>query len=166
LKETAKVQRDFGWPPLVTPTSQIVGVQAVMNVVFGRYKRIPKETKDYIRGMYGKPPSEISEEIYKEILGPRWKEEVIDCRPADLLAPMYEKCRAELQEKGLSTREEDVISYAIYPLPTEKFLKGEAKPEFTSTDLPLETTLTGRRFKISVSGEEYDVAIRRATKKK
>jgi len=137
LRETAAVQRDFGWPCLVTPTSQIVGVQAVMNVIFGRYKRVSKEAKDYIRGMYGKPPGEIPVEVCSQILGLNWKDQVINCRPADLLEPMYGKCRDELAAKELSTREEDVISYAIYPMETEKFLRGEVKPEFTSADLPL-----------------------------
>lgn len=165
LRETAQVQKDFGWPSLVTPTSQIVGVQAVMNVVFGRYKKIPEETKNYIRGMYGEPPAEISEEIYKTILGSNWKDQIIQCRPADLLEPMYEKCRDEMLEKGLTPREEDVISYAIYPLQTEKFLKGEVKPEFISAELPLETELTGRRFTVKYAGDRYEVAIRKVESK-
>ena len=77
-------------------------------------------------------PRELSvyrEEIYEQILGPNWKDQVITVRPADLIEPMFEKCRDELAEKGLSTREEDVMSYAIYPMPAEKFLRGEAKPE-------------------------------------
>jgi pyruvate carboxylase subunit B len=164
LEETHRIQRDFGWPPLVTPTSQIVGVQAVMNVVFGRYRRIPEESKDYIRGMYGRPPGEISEEIYEMILGKNWKDERIECRPADLLEPRYKKCKEELEDLGLLTKEEDVISYAMYPDQTKKLLSGEAKPEFTSSELPLETTMTGRRFIVSLGEEEYDVAIRRASK--
>ena len=72
LAETPRVRKDMGYPPLVTPTSQVVGVQAVMNVLFGRYKKILKETKDYVKGMYGRLPGEISQEIYKTILGPKW----------------------------------------------------------------------------------------------
>jgi len=166
LRETARVQRDFGWPPLVTPTSQIVGVQAVMNVLFGRYKRVPQETKDYIRGMYGKPPGEIPKEVYEMVLGKDWEDQIIECRPADLLAPMYKKCKEELEAKGFSPREEDIISYAIYPLQTEKFLRGEAKPEFTSDELPLETEMKGRRFKVVYAGEEYEVALRKLASKK
>ncbi|MDY6965961.1 MAG: pyruvate carboxylase subunit B [Halobacteriota archaeon] len=161
LEEVHNVQRDFGWPTLVTPTSQIVGVQSVMNVVFGRYKRIPEESKNYIRGMYGRAPGEISKEIYKTILGKDWKDEVIDCRPADLLEPEYKKCRDELEELGLLTKEEDVISYAIYPEQAKKLLSGEAKPEFTSEDLPLETTITGRRFKVKLDDGEYEVGVRK-----
>ncbi len=160
LREVENVRRDFGWPPLVTPTSQIVGVQAVLNVIFGRYKRVTKETKDYIRGMYGKPPGEIPEEIYKTILGPNWKDEIIECRPADLLEPMYKKCKDELDSKGFSPREEDVVSYAIYPLLTEKFLRGEAKPEFTSADLPLVVEVKDK-IEITYAGGKYEVVTAR-----
>lgn len=161
LNETHLVQKDFGWPPLVTPTSQIVGVQAVMNVLFGRYKRIIEETKKYIKGMYGKPPAEISEEIYETILGPNWRDEVIDCRPADLLKPMYKRCEEKLEKLEILTKEEDVISYALFPEETKKLLTGEAKPEFTSDELPLETEMLGRRFKVLLNDEEYEVAIRK-----
>ena len=137
LAETPRVRKDLGYPPLVTPTSQVVGVQAVMNVLFGRYKKIPKETRDYVKGMYGKPPGEISPEIYKTILGPNWKDEVIECRPSDLLEPMYKKRKDELEETGLVKKPEDIITYAIYPQVGLKFLKGEANPEFTSGQLPL-----------------------------
>jgi pyruvate carboxylase subunit B len=164
LEETQEVRKDLGWPPLVTPTSQIVGVQAVMNVLFGRYKRVLEETKNYIKGMYGKPPAEISDEIYKKILGAKWKDEVINVRPADLLAPMYKKCRDELEELKLLNKEEDVISYAMFPEETKKFLSGQAKPEFTSADLPLEFEMRGRRFKVSIGGEEYDLTIRKVKK--
>ena len=84
LLETEKVREELGYPPLVTPTSQVVGVQAVMNVLHGRYKVITKETKEYCRGMYGKSPAPIKNEIMKKVLGPKWKDEVIDCRPSDL----------------------------------------------------------------------------------
>ena len=137
LAETPRVRKDMGYPPLVTPTSQVVGVQAVMNVLFGRYKKIPKETKDYVKGMYGKPPAEISKEIYKTILGPKWKDEIIECRPSDLLEPMYKKRKDELEEMGLVKKPEDVLTYAIYPQVGLKFLKGEAVAEFSSSQLPL-----------------------------
>jgi pyruvate carboxylase subunit B len=164
LEETHRVQKDLGWPPLVTPTSQIVGVQAVMNVLFGRYKRVLEETKNYVKGMYGKPPAEIPEEIYKKILGSNWRDAVIDCRPADLLEPMYKKCRDELEGLGLLKKEEDVISYALFPEETKKLLSGEAKPEFTSDELPLEAEMRGRRFRVSLDGEDYEVTIRKEKK--
>ena len=164
LEEAHLVQKGLGWPPLVTPTSQIVGVQAVMNVLFGRYKRVIEETKNYVKGMYGKPPAKISEEIYKKILGPKWRDEIIDCRPADLLEPMYKKCRDELEDLGLLTKEEDVISYAMFPEETKKLLNGQAKPEFTSAELPLEAEMLGRRFRVTLNGEEYEVTVRKVEK--
>jgi len=164
LDETHRVREELGWPPLVTPTSQIVGVQAVMNVLYGRYKRVLEETKDYVRGMYGKPPAEISKEIYKLILGPNWHDEIIEARPADLLEPMYKKCKDELEGLGLLKKEEDVISYAMFPEETKRFLSGQAKPEFTSAELPLEGEMRGRRFRVSLGGEEYEVTIRKVKK--
>ncbi len=137
LDETAKVREELGYPPLVTPSSQVVGVQAVMNVLHGRYKVITKETKDYCRGMYGKPPAPIKPEIMKKILGPKWKEEVIDCRPSDLLEPMWEKRKSELKEHDVKITDENIMTYAIYPQVGLKFLKGEAIAEFTSEQLPL-----------------------------
>ena len=117
LDETARVREELGYPPLVTPTSQVVGVQAVMNVLHGRYKVIPKETKDYCMGMYGEPPAQIKEEIMKKVLGGNWSEQVIECRPADLIEPMWDKCKKELEEidSSLIKREEDIMTYVLYP---------------------------------------------------
>jgi pyruvate carboxylase subunit B len=140
LDETARVREELGYPPLVTPTSQVVGVQAVMNVLHGRYKVIPKETKDYCRGMYGKPPGEIKAEVMKKVLGPKWKEDVIDCRPSDLLEPLWDQKKKELKEidgGSLIKKEEDVMTYILYPQVGLKFLKGQAVAEFTSDILPL-----------------------------
>jgi len=137
LEETARVRAELGYPPLVTPTSQVIGVQAVMNVLHGRYKLIPTETKDYCRGMYGQPPAPISPEIMETVLGPNWQDKVIDCRPADLLEPMFKKRQEELEELGLVKKPEDVLTYALYPQVGLKFLKGEASAEFTSDMLPL-----------------------------
>ncbi len=96
LKETARVRKDLGYPPLVTPTSQIVGTQAVFNVVTGeRYKVIPKEVKNYIKGLYGTPPGPINEEVKKKAIG---NEEPIKGRPADGLAPEFEACVAAVKE--------------------------------------------------------------------
>lgn len=138
LKEVPRVRKDFGYPPLVTPSSQVVGVQAVMNVKFGRYEKITNDTKNYFRGMYGRPPGEISEEVYQKILGPDWEDEVIDERPASLLEPQFNKKKDELEDMGLLAKPEDVLTYAIYPDIGLKFLKGEVEAEFTSDELPLE----------------------------
>ncbi|MCK5773065.1 MAG: pyruvate/oxaloacetate carboxyltransferase [Thermoplasmata archaeon] len=137
LKEIPIVREELGYPPLVTPTSQVVGVQAVMNVLFGRYKNLPKETIDYVKGMYGKSPAPISDEIKELILGPDWKDQIITCRPADLLEPEWDLREKELKEMGLYKEPEDVLTYAIYPQVGLKYLKGEAVAEFTSEDLPL-----------------------------
>ena len=137
LKEVPRVRKDFGYPPLVTPSSQVVGVQAVMNVKFGRYKRITNDTKQYFRGMYGKPPGEIKEKMYEKILGPDWRDQVIEDRPASLIEPQYQRRKEELQDMGLLRKPEDVLTYAIYPDIGLKFLKGEVKAEFTSDQLPL-----------------------------
>ena len=132
-----------------------------MNVLFGRYKRVLEETKKYVKGMYGTPPGKISEDIYVKILGPNWRDEVIDCRPASLLEPTYERCREELEKLGLLTKEEDIISYALFPEQTKKLLSGEAKPEFTSDQLPLVQEMLGRRFNVWLNNEEYEVTIKK-----
>jgi len=138
LLETARVREELGYPPLVTPTSQVVGVQAVMNVLHGRYKVITKETKDYCKGMYGKPPAPIKPDILKTVLGPKWKDEVIDCRPSDLLKPMWSQRKSELKEHSeVNLTEENIMTYCIYQQVGLKFLKGQAQAEFTSEQLPL-----------------------------
>jgi pyruvate/oxaloacetate carboxyltransferase len=105
------VRRELGYPPLVTPTSQIVGTQAVLNVVVGeRYKVIPNEVKQYVKGYYGAPPSPIDEEVKKKVIG---NEDPITCRPADLLKPEFEKARKELGARARS--EEDILSFALFP---------------------------------------------------
>ena len=119
LKEAVEVRRDFGYPPLGTPSSQIVGAQAVMNVLMGeRYKMISRQTKDYVRGMYGKQPGEMNPELVKKALG---DEKPITCRPADLIEPQYEKLRAECGD--LARCEEDVLTYAMFPPIARDFLR-------------------------------------------
>ncbi|MBQ6885607.1 MAG: oxaloacetate decarboxylase subunit alpha [Clostridia bacterium] len=119
LAEVPRVKKDFGYPPLVTPTSQIVGTQAVMNVISGeRYKMVPKESKALLRGEYGKLPAPVNEEVRKKAIG---DDEVITCRPADLLEPELEKYAAEMKEKGIGKSYEDVLSYALFPQVAEKF---------------------------------------------
>ena len=127
LDEMPRVRKDMGYPPLVTPTSQIVGIQSVMNVLGGeRYKTVSNEVKEYMRGMYGKPPAPVDEKIAGKIIG---DEEVITCRPADLLEPEFDKFKAEGEEKGFVKSDEDALTYAMYPPIAPKFLKGEAEEE-------------------------------------
>ena len=119
LAETPKVRADMGYPPLVTPTSQMVGVQAVRNVLDGqRYKTVSKEIKAYCRGEYGTTPAPINEEVRAKILG---DEKPIEGRYADSLEPIVEKTRAQLGDRAKS--DEDVLSYIAFPNLAEKFLE-------------------------------------------
>ena len=127
LAEIPVVRKDFGYPPLVTPTSQIVGTQAVFNVLMGRYKNFPNNSKDLLRGAYGKLPGEVNEEVRKMAIG---DEKVITCRPADLIEPELEKYKKELGDRA--HQEEDVLSYALLPQVAMKFFDvrdGLVKPE-------------------------------------
>ncbi len=116
LEEVPRVRADFGYPPLVTPTSQIVGSQAVLNVLMGRYKSFPKESKALLRGEYGRLPGPVNEEVRRMAIG---DEPVITCRPADLLEPELDKYRAEIKDR--IRQEEDVLSYALFPQVATKF---------------------------------------------
>jgi oxaloacetate decarboxylase alpha subunit len=119
LKEVPRVREDFGFPPLVTPSSQIVGTQAVLNVLTGeRYKMVPKESKGVVKGEYGKTPAPVNPEVQKKILG---DEEPITCRPADLLEPELDKIREQI--KDYIEQDEDVLSYALFPPVAEKFFQ-------------------------------------------
>jgi pyruvate carboxylase subunit B len=120
--ELPQTRKDLGYPPLVTPTSQIVGVQAVLNVLFGRYKMVSKETQDYVYGLYGKPPVPISDEIKKLVLkGYKRGKEPITCRPADLIEPEIEKVKKETE--GLAKDFCDTLVYALFPQTGKEFLK-------------------------------------------
>ena len=117
LAEIPRVREEMGYPPLVTPTSQIISIQAVLNVLMGeRYKLCPGEVKDYVRGLYGKPPVPIKEEIRKKIIG---DEPVVTVRPADLIDPMWERARQESAHYARS--DEDVLTYALFPQVALKF---------------------------------------------
>ena len=118
LAEIPRVRKDFGYPPLVTPTSQIVGTQAVFNVLTGRYKMFPKESKGLLRGEYGRLPGEVNEEVRKMAIG---DDEVITCRPADLLKPELESYREAIEEH--IEQEEDILSYALFPQVALKFFE-------------------------------------------
>ena len=125
LAEVPRVRKDFGYPPLVTPTSQIVGSQAVLNVLSGeRYKMVTKESKGLLRGEYGRVPGEVNEEVRKKAIG---DDEIIECRPADLISPELEKYREE--SKGLAKSDEDVLSYALFPQVATKFLNERNNPK-------------------------------------
>lgn len=113
LKEMPQVRKELGYPPLVTPTSQIVGSMAVLNVALGRYKMIPREVKDLIRGRYGKTPGPIDPAVKQAAIG---EETIIDHRPADDIPPQLGALRDQLKAEGFSdTSMEDLLSYAVFP---------------------------------------------------
>ena len=121
LEEMPKVRADLGYPPLVTPTSQITGSMAAFNVMFGRYKVVPREVKDLARGKYGRTPAPINPEVAEQILA---GEELITHRPADDIAPQMEALTASLAEKGYPNAPvEDVLSYALFPDVALKFFE-------------------------------------------
>ena len=161
LDEMPRVRADMGYPPLVTPTSQIVGIQSVMNVLSGeRYKTVSNEVKEYMKGNYGRAPAPVNKEIYKKIIG---DEEPIECRPADLLEPEFDKFKKEGEAEGLIKCEEDVITLALYPAVAKKFLKGEAQEEEL---LPAQQLVESNQlsaipteYAVEVDGDVFDVKI-------
>lgn len=119
LQDVHLVRKEFGYPPLGTPMSQIVGSQAAFNVLTGeRYKMISKESRDYITGLYGNPPGEIDSDVEKKVLGTAQR---LTCRPADLLEPALERFRTEIGD--LAHNDEDLLSYAMFPNTAKEFLK-------------------------------------------
>ena len=137
LEEVTLVREDLGFPPLVTPTSQIVGTQAVMNVLAGeRYKIVPNEVKDYVRGLYGRSPAPVSRKMIRKILG---EELPVTGRPADKLAPMLPRATDGVDPK-LFEHEEDILSYVMLPEPAVEFFKWRAvaPPERPETPADIE----------------------------
>jgi pyruvate carboxylase subunit B len=159
LKEIPNVRKDLGYPPLVTPSSQIVGTQAVMNVLTEeRYKIITNEVANYVKGLYGKPPAPISKELVKRVL--QDGEKPITCRPADLLKPEYEKVKEEAEKKGIVSKEEDILTYALYPQVAVKFLRGELEAEVIPEEKEVSKFMEiPTEYIIEVDGEAYEVKI-------
>ncbi|RMD45793.1 MAG: biotin/lipoyl-binding protein, partial [Aquificota bacterium] len=164
-KEVAMVREDLGYPPLVTPTSQIVGTQALLNVLQGeRYKVVTKEVKDYVKGLYGRPPAPIKPQIIEKIIG---DEEIIQVRPADLLKPELEQCSKEAYEAGAKSPE-DVLSYCLFSQVAKEFFewreayeRGEALPPQVEeiseeTECPSKAPI---EFNITLHGEQYHIQI-------
>jgi pyruvate carboxylase subunit B len=160
LAEIPRVREDLGYPPLVTPTSQIVGTQAVLNVLVDgqRYRNVTKEVKDYVHGLYGKSPAPVSHEIQKLIIG---DDAVITIRPADLLEPAYEKLKEEAEKAGLVKKEEDILTYILYPAIAPSFLKNERILE----EIPKKQSVTKpasdipSQMEVEVDGEIFSVRI-------
>jgi pyruvate carboxylase subunit B len=165
LAEVPRVRKDLGYPPLVTPTSQIVGTQAVLNVITGdRYKMVPKEVKDYVKGLYGKPPAMIDPKVRLKVL---CDEEPITVRPADLLPSEYESAKKALDAHGLAKKEEDYLTYVLYPQVALKFLQGTAveeplekkKPAAQATASMMPSASEPMAFNIEVDGDAYLVKV-------
>ncbi len=161
--EIPRVRADLGYPPLVTPSSQIVGTQAVYNVLSGeRYKTITNEVKRYLQGGYGQAPAPVNGELQKRAVG---NEELIEGRPADLLKPEMEKLKGEIS--ALAESEEDVLTYAMFPDLGRDFLQqrkdGTLQPEQLlpqkSATKSAPSTGTPTEFKLDIHGETYEVAI-------
>lgn len=160
LKEVPRVRAELGFPPLVTPTSQIVGTQAVLNVIGQeRYGLVAKETKAYCLGHYGRTPAPIDPQIKKKIIG---KEKPIEGRPADYIKPQLAELKKEAQQMGLLQKEEDLLTYALYPNVAPKFLRGELKEEILPglehepTQIPKPVS---SEFQVDVDGEIFNVRI-------
>ncbi len=160
MEEIPRVRKDLGYPPLVTPTSQIVGTQAVINVLTGeRYQTITNEVKLYLQGGYGRPPGPVNEELRRKAVG---KQEIIEGRPADLLAPELEQLRQEIGD--LAKSDEDVLTYAMFPEVGRQFL--EQRAAGTLHPEPLEPPpgdgsqeRAPTEFNIVLHGETYHVKI-------
>ncbi|WP_455219509.1 sodium-extruding oxaloacetate decarboxylase subunit alpha, partial [Kaarinaea lacus] len=153
LDEIPRVRKDLGYPPLVTPTSQIVGTQAVFNVITDeRYKTITNEVKLYLQGRYGKPPGKVNEALRQHAIG---NEDVIDCRPAELLKPEMDKLRDEIG--SLAESDEDVMIYAMFPEVGKEFLQhrkdGTLEPE------PLIPPHSGEAAQYCVAATEFNVVL-------
>lgn len=164
LAEVPRVRKDLGYPPLVTPTSQIVGTQAVLNVITGdRYKMVPKEVKDYVKGLYGKSPAMIDPKVRIKVL---CDEEPITVRPADLLKPEYAEAVKQLDSQNLARKEEDYVTYALYPQVALKFFQGLAieepmvKKEAAIPSAPaVALKAEPLAFNVEVDGEAYLVKV-------
>ncbi len=162
LAEIPRVREDLGFPPLVTPTSQIVGTQAVLNVLTGaRYKSVTNEVKNYLLGQYGKAPGKVNEQIKQQAVG---DSEVITCRPADLIEPEMAKLR--IQCENLAKSDEDVLTYAMFPELAQTFFQeraaGSLKPEplldkeAASASAP---RYAPSEFKVTLHGETFHIKL-------
>ncbi|MBA2853138.1 pyruvate carboxylase subunit B [Methanococcus maripaludis] len=159
LNEIPNVRKDLGYPPLVTPTSQIVGTQAVMNVLTDeRYKIITNEVSNYLKGYYGKSPAPISKDLVKRVLQDGEKQ--ITCRPADLLEPEYEVMEKEAFGKGIVSKEEDILTYALYPQVAVKFLRGELKAETIPQEKDVSKFMEiPNEYIVEVDGDSFNVKV-------
>ena len=164
LEEIPKVREDLGFIPLVTPTSQIVGTQAVLNVLSGeRYKSISKETSDLLSGEYGKTPADVNKELQKKVLG---EKEAITCRPADLIEPELEKLEQDFKEKAKSLNfhadlesNEDLLTFSLFPQVAEKFFVNKKDQDFFEENPAQVVEQSEGHYKVIVENEEFIVKV-------
>jgi oxaloacetate decarboxylase alpha subunit/pyruvate carboxylase subunit B len=163
VREIPVVREALGWIPLVTPTSQIVGTQAMMNVKFGRWKMVCQPAQDIALGKYGLTPGPIDPAVLALVEKQTGKKRVTE-RPADLLAPGLEKCRAQCAEKGLPTTDEIVVLFAMYPQQVEELLKPKAVPALPPLPAPpapatVRASGPGKHLFVTVNGTRHDVTV-------
>ena len=162
LKELPLVQKDVGYVPLVTPTSQIVGTQAVFNVLFGRYNNMTGEFRDLLTGKYGKLPAAPNPDLVKKALELNKMEKVVDCRPADLIEPEWDKMVEEAKKNGGNGSVEDTLTYAMFPKVAAKFFETrangpvDAEKTFAVKEAPKAASSNGS-YTVTVNGTSYQV---------
>lgn len=164
LKEIPLVQKDVGYVPLVTPTSQIVGTQAVFNVLFGRYNNLTQEFRDLLVGKYGKVPAAPNADLVKKALELNKMDKVVDCRPADLIAPEWDKMVEESKKNGGNGSVEDTLTYAMFPKVAAKFFETrangpvDAEKTFGLKETPkAEAKSANGSYTVTVNGQSYQV---------
>ena len=161
LHEIPVVREALGWIPLVTPTSQIVGTQAMMNVKFGRWKMISQPSMDVVLGKYGRTPGPVNKELLQGVIKKTGQKQV-DQRPADLLQPRMESLRKELADKGLPVNDENAVLYAMFPQEVAKFYKPAAavqSPAAAATS-PVKTAPAGAaRYRIGINGKQHEAVV-------
>ena len=160
LKEIQVVQADCGYIPLVTPTSQIVGTQAVFNVLFGRYNKLTQETRDLLVGKYGATPAKPNADLVKKALEQNKMDKVVTCRPADLIPMEWDKMVAEAKENGGNGSDEDVLTYAMFPKVAPKFFKERANGPVKSESFAVAKSSAsgnGGSYSVNVNGTSYNV---------
>ena len=162
LKEIPIVQKDCGYIPLVTPTSQIVGTQSVFNVLFGRYKKLTAETRDLLTGKYGKTPAPCNPELVKAALAEAKMDAPITVRPADLIPNELDKIKAEAKENGAGNSIEDILTYAMFPKVAPKFFKERSKGPVVFTAPSAEkkpaSGASSGVYTVTVNGTDYAVS--------
>ena len=163
LKEIPIVQKDCGYIPLVTPTSQIVGTQSVFNVLFGRYKKLTAETRDLLIGRYGKTPAPCNEELVKIALAEAKIDTPVTARPADFIPNELDKIKAEAKENGAGNSIEDVLTYAMFPKVAPKFFKERSKGPvvFTAPEKKVGGavgSVSSGSYTVTVNGTDYAVS--------